>query len=103
MPSPNLRLTGVVQTLVTGATNGSAVVLVAICNTNVTTEYHVDVWVVPSAGSTSTSNQLIAKLIIPPEDTYFYNEKILLAQGETIQMQSSVANEITVTTSYLDL
>jgi len=103
MPAPNKQLTTAFQSLITGAAGGSAVVLVSFANTTggpVT----VDVNVVPDGGAAQTDNQLFGgPLSIPAGDTYFFNEKLLLAVGESVQTKASAITSITTITSYLDL
>ena len=98
MPAPNLQLSTSYQTLVTGAAGGTAVVLSAFANTTggaVTIDLSVN--------GVAASNRLLTSLSIPANDTYFFNEKLLLGVGETLQAKASAAASITNISSYLDL
>lgn len=62
-----------------------------------------NVYVVPSGGTASNDNIVVASLEIASLDTYqFYagNEKLLLGNGDTIQANAAANASITTVTSY---
>lgn len=62
-----------------------------------------NVYVVPSGSSAGNLNIAVANIQITTQDTYqFYagNEKLILANGDTIQVNCSANNSITTVTSY---
>ena len=61
-----------------------------------------NVFVVPSSGTATTSNQILDALLISSGDTYqLYNagEKLLLGAGDFVQVITT-ANTVTAVTSY---
>lgn len=102
MSAPNLQLTTSYQTLVTGASGGTANVSLVFCN-NSASDVTIDVNVVPDSGTAGDTNQIIDVLTIEAGDSYFFDQKVLLSSGQTIQAKASAATSITATASYLDL
>ena len=84
------------------STNTTAVTFMSICNYtagNVT----ANVYVVPSGGTAGNSNIVLSQLLITANDTYqFYagNEKLIMANDDSIQVDASANNAITTVTSY---
>lgn len=84
------------------STNTTAVTYLSLCNYtagNVT----ANVYVVPSGGTAGNSNIVLSQLLITANDTYqFYagNEKLILANGDSVQVDASANNAITSVTSY---
>jgi hypothetical protein len=82
----------------------TAVTYLALCNysaSNVT----ANVYVVPNGETIANSNILVSSLNITGNDTYFLYiaaEKIILANGDSIQAQVS-ANTVTSTVSYTSI
>jgi hypothetical protein len=82
----------------------TAVTYLALCNysaSNVT----ANVYVVPNGQTIANSNILVSSLNITGNDTYFLYiaaEKIILANGDSIQAQVS-ANTVTSTVSYTSI
>ena len=83
----------------------TAITFLSLCNygaSNVT----ANVYVVPAGNSAGNTNIVLASLPITTLDTYqFYAgmEKLLLSNGDTVQVDCSANNAITVTTSYTAL
>ena len=102
MSAPNTQLSTAYQTLVTGGASGSAVVMLSFCN-NSGGAIEIDVNVVPNAGSDNDDNQIIDNLTVNAGDTYVFNEKLLLAVGETVQAKASANTSVTNIASFLDL
>jgi hypothetical protein len=82
----------------------TAVTYLALCNysaSNVT----ANVYVVPNGQTIANSNILVSSLNITGNDTYFLYiaaEKIILANGDSIQAQVS-SNTVTSTVSYTSI
>jgi hypothetical protein len=65
-----------------------------------------NVYVVPSGNSASNLNAVIANIQITTQDTYqFYagNEKLVLATGDSIQVNSGSNNAIAAVVSYTSI
>jgi hypothetical protein len=83
------------------STGNTAITFLSLCNygaSNVT----ANVFVVPSGGTAGNTNITIASLSLVTLDTYqLYvgGEKLLLGNGDTVQVSSS-ANTVTAITSY---
>lgn len=80
----------------------TAITFMSLCNYsngNVT----ANVYVVPAGNSAGNTNIVMASLPINTLDTYqLYagGEKLLLGNGDTVQVDCSANNSITITTSY---
>jgi len=79
----------------------TAITSLTMCNygaSNVT----ANLYVVPSSSSAANTNIALQNVSIPSGDTsqlYMFAEKLLLSNGDTIQIDSS-ANTVTAITSY---
>ena len=83
----------------------TAVTWLSLCNYSVG-NVTANVFVVPAGNSASTNNQIWHSLPLPSGDTYqIYQaaEKILLANGDTIQANCSANTSVTVVTSYTSI
>lgn len=95
------NVTTAVSTMYTSSGN-TAVMFFSLTNysaANVT----ANVYVVPNGSSASNLNMVVSQLNITTHDTYqLYagNEKLLLANGDTIQANCSANNSISVVSSY---
>jgi hypothetical protein len=83
--------------------NGNtAVTFMSFCNYSGSQTATIDVYIVPALSSYSTQNQIYASLQLTPKDTYqlyLGGEKLILGQGDTIQV-GSAGTDISVVTSY---
>lgn len=95
------NVTTVVTPVYTSIGN-SAITFLSLCNysaSNVT----ANLYVVPNGDSASSQNLVISNLLIPADDTYqFYvgNEKLLLSNGDTVQVNAAINSAISTVTSY---
>jgi hypothetical protein len=98
----------VVGNITTGATNAyvsvntTAVTFMSICNYTAGNVI-ANVYVVPNSGTAANSNMVLSQIEITANDTYqFYagNEKLILDNGDSIQVDANVDNAITTVTSY---
>lgn len=81
----------------------SAVTALYLCNYSAST-VTVSIYVVPSAGSASDANIIYKDIAITASDTYLCDtERLVLSNGESIQISASAASAVNVTTSYLVL
>ena len=86
------------------SSGSSATTAIFLMNNNAAART-VQIYVVPSGGSVTTSTKIIKDLVIDPADTYIINtEKLVLANGDTIQVTSSDdATSIYATVSYVSI
>jgi hypothetical protein len=81
----------------------SATTVIFFCNTSVSA-VTLDVYAVPNAGAASATTQLISEVSINAKDTYILNlEKIVLANGDSIQAKASAGTSISATVSYVGI
>lgn len=84
------------------SSGNTAVTFLSLANysaSNVT----ANVYVVPSGNTVGNLNIVTANLLITTQDTYqFYagNEKLILANGDSIQVNAGADNSITAVVSY---
>jgi len=97
----NVRLTTTDPTVVFQAVGQQAVTVMYICNTTAN-DVNVNVFCIDSSDSTGAgeTNMIYSQLSITGNDTYVIDlEKIILNNSDSIEVEPSVANSITVTTS----
>lgn len=94
-------------------TNTGGNVYVSTGNTAVTwlslTNYgaanvQANVHVLPSGGTANVQNQIVANIVVTPQDTYqIYvgNEKLILANSETIYIIANVNSALNAVSSYV--
>ena len=84
------------------SSGNTVVTFLSICNYSIT-DAVANVWVVPNGSSAANTNAVIKTLAIGNTDTYqFYvgNEKLVLGNGDTIQVDASANNLLTTVVSY---
>ena len=92
---------------VTGRTN--AVTTIALCNTaapdpanETTNAVTVNIYIVRSGKSYGSGNKIVSSLNIPAGETVFFSEeRIVLENGDSIIVEPSVNNVVSVTVSAL--
>ena len=92
---------------VTGRTN--AVTTIALCNTaapdpanETTNAVTVNIYIVRSGKSYGSGNKIVSSLNIPAGETVFFSEeRIVLETGDSIVVEPSVNNIVSVTVSAL--
>lgn len=100
--------TGNITTSVANAyvsTGATAITFMTLCNYTVANVF-ANVHVVPSGDVASNLNCIIASIEIAALDTYqLYagGEKLLLADGDSIQVNASANNSISTVTSYTSI
>jgi hypothetical protein len=84
------------------STGNTVVTWVSLCNYS-SSNVNANVFVVPSGGSPTTTNIVAANVDIGPGDTfqlYAGNEKLVFANGDTIQANVSANTSLSTTVSY---
>jgi hypothetical protein len=84
------------------STGNTVVTFLSLCNYTAS-NVQANVWVVPSGGSVGNLTAVIANIELAGQDTYqFYvgNEKLILGNGDSIQVNASGNSSITAITSY---
>jgi hypothetical protein len=84
------------------STGNTVVTFLSLCNYTAS-NVQANVFVVPSGGSVGNLTAVIANIEIAAQDTYqFYvgNEKLILSNNDSIQVNASANNSIAVLTSY---
>ena len=92
---------------VTGRTN--AVTTIALCNTaapdpanETTNAVTVNIYIVRSGKSYGSGNKIVSSLNIPAGETVFFSEeRLVLENGDSIVVEPSVNNVVSVTVSAL--
>ena len=74
-----------------------------LCNTHTQKADVIDVYIVGDGDIPSDSNKVIAKLYIPPVQTFSLEEKLILEAGDSLWVEAQVGNRITVTVTYTDI
>ena len=113
MAIANTRLTTTGITTVYTSSGNNAITTIIVCNTgtvDLTDETvrasDLDLYLVPSSGTTDESTRIISKLTIPAGETVFFSEeRVVLSTGDMIRAQCSstggVGGLLTITVSTL--
>lgn len=84
------------------STGNTVVTFLSLCNYTAS-NVQANVFVVPSGGTAGNLTAVIANIEIAAQDTYqFYvgNEKLIFSNNDSIQVNASANNSISVLTSY---
>jgi hypothetical protein len=87
------------------SSGNSAITFLSLCNYsagNITANVHV----VPSSNTATNNNIVISSIEIAPDDTYqLYvgGEKLILSNGDTVQVNASADNALTAVTSFTSI
>jgi hypothetical protein len=84
------------------SSGNTVVTFLTLCNYSVS-NVTANLYVVPSGGAINNTTIIMANLVIPAADTYqLYvgNEKLILANGDTIQCNVSANTAVNSVTSY---
>lgn len=94
---------GTSATTIFTSVNNTATTAIFLMNNNASART-VQIYVVPSGGSAGTTTQIIKDLAIDPADTYIINlEKLVLSNGDTIQVTASAVSSIYATVSSVSI
>lgn len=95
---------GTTATTIYTSSGSSATTAIFLMNNNAAART-VQIYVVPNGGSATTTTQIIKDLTIDAADTYVINtEKLVLSNGDTIQVTSSDdATSVYATVSYVSI
>lgn len=68
-----------------------AVTCILFCNTDLANDALIDVWAVPNGQVPTIANQIMAKVPIPPTETFVMDtEKLILSSQDAIYAQSNI-------------
>ena len=100
MAIANYQITSTSVSTVYTSTGNSAITTAYLCNTSNST-VTANVYVVPSGATANVANQIMSQVSIAGYDTYVMEwERILLNNGDTVQIKPGTASVLTVTTSF---
>ena len=83
----------------------TAITFLSLCNYTAG-NVAANVYVVPSGGTAGNTNIIISNINVAVEDTfqiYVGSEKLLLANGDSVQVNAAANNAITAVTSYTSI
>jgi hypothetical protein len=102
MAITNSQLSSVSKTVVFASTGENAVTCIIFCNTSLTTDATVSVWLVPATVPAAAATQIINEISIPAGETFSIDtERFILEDSDSIQAQSSQNLIVTATVSYV--
>lgn len=85
-----------------GGGSDIAVTIMILCNTDASTDVTVDIHVVAAGDAAGDSNKIMHNLSIPAGESFSLDtEKFVMEENDGIQVVASVANIVTVTSSYV--
>ena len=87
------------ETVYTTPTYKTIVVKDINITNNGTGDCYINIWLVPSSSSRSNDNILISKMIVPENSLRHWSGYQVLSAGDTIQAQSEINDQITLTIS----
>ena len=100
MAITNNLLVATSPTVVFTAAGEQAITTVIFCNTSLTTDDIVTVWIVPATQPLDDSRMVMNQVALPKGETFALDsERFVLADGDTIQAQSSHNSIVSVTVS----
>ena len=74
-----------------------------LCNTHTQKAEVIDVYIVSSGDNPSDANKVLAKLYIPPVQTFSLEEKLILEAGDSLWVEAQIGDRVTVTVTYTDI
>jgi hypothetical protein len=102
MAITNSQLSATQKTVVFIANGENAVTCLIFCNTSLTVNATVSVWIVPSAIAAGDANMILNKIVVPAGETFSMDtERFILKDGDSVQAQASQNTIITCTCSYV--
>lgn len=95
--------------VVNGQLKDVAVTVIFFCNLNTIIpadpsagKQYIDIHVVPDAGSTSATNQIVKQLPIDAGDTFTFSaERLVLTPGDQVFASTTNAGQVSATISYV--
>ena len=102
MAISNTVLTTTGNVIYTSSGN-SVVSVMYFCNTD-STARDIDVYLVPDGGSAGAATQIYKNVQIAGNDTFVVDmEKLVLADGDTVEATASLDSVVTATVSYVGI
>jgi hypothetical protein len=100
MALSQLTLTGSATSVFTSSGN-NAVTTIYLCNFSAS-DRTVSIYLVPNTGTAGTGNIIYQNVTIAAGDTYIIDtERLVLANGDSIQALASATTSVTMTVSYV--
>lgn len=102
MAITNSQLSATEKTVIFDAVGENAVTCIIFCNTSLTTDATVTVWIVPAGIAAGNTNMVLNEVSVPAGETFSLDtERFIMADSDSIQSQSSQNNIITATVSFV--
>ena len=80
----------------------TAITVIMLCNTSVSTDTYVDVYAVPNGSNPSLGTMIMNQIPIPVGETFVLDtERLILGPGDGVYATANDASTITATVSYL--
>ena len=96
----NYQITTTSVTTVYTSVGNSAITTAYLCNTSNST-VTANVYVVPNSATANVQNQIMSQIPIAGYDTYIMEtERLLMNNGDSLQIKTSTGSVLTVTTSF---
>ena len=96
---------GTTPTAVYSSNGNTAVTFLSLCNYSAST-VTINLYIVPSGSPADTTTMVYSNLQLTANDTYqlyLGGEKLLLSNGDTVQVKASAALSVTAVTSYTSI
>jgi hypothetical protein len=97
---PSTILSTNTELLVVPALTNYASVAILLCNVGASDET-VTLYAVPSGGTAGATNTIMKNFVLPAENTYIFDTKLLLGAGDKIVAIGSTGNLATATVTYI--
>jgi len=102
MAITNSQLSSTSKTEVFVGSGENAITCIILCNTSLTVNATVSVWIVPAAVAAGDANLILNEISLPAGETFSMDtERFILADGDSIQAQASQNLIVTATVSYV--
>jgi hypothetical protein len=102
MAITNSLLSSTAKTVVFNPIGENAVTCMILCNTSLTTDTEVNVWVVPAGQATSDKHLVINSLLLTKGETFSMDtERFILADSDSVQAQATQDVIVAMTVSYV--
>ena len=102
MAITNSQLDATEKTVIFDAVGENAVTCIIFCNTSLTTDATVTVWIVPAGIAAGNGNMVLNEISVPAGETFSLDtERFIMADSDSIQAQASQDTTITATVSFV--
>ena len=84
------------------AASETAITVVMLCNTSVSTDTYVNIYAVPSGGNAALGTMIMNQIPIPAGETFVLDtERLILGTNDSLYATANNTSTITATVSYL--